>query len=228
MDESVILTNFLDVNFEEGYRDGPINGQQGGLSGGAWLAGSGVFEIQEDYAQGKGRALRSSRKDAGTAEVPLIKRLDTLTPRIYFAVDVYRRGNHDQGIWTLINKASGATTGLGFMIGGGAGPLLRYLTETNRKGTDSTFTVDNGVWHRFEIEAEGISKRYNFYVQVEGKPGRTLIAKDVPWVAHNRYVNTFQIYPYGQMESIMITDNIVVWAVSEFPIHRPFHSGTHP
>ncbi|MBI4025713.1 MAG: hypothetical protein HY360_12085 [Verrucomicrobia bacterium] len=221
-DDSAIITDFLDVDFESNYKEGPVEGQSGGSNGGAWRAESGRFEVQRDIAQGgKGLALSSSRTGSGQATIALLKLLEPTLPKIYFAVDVYRGANKDQGCWTLKNNKSGNNCGLGFSIGAGAGPVLRYLTGGKFEGKDSDFTVDNEIWHRFEIEADGVSKKYNLYAQVEGKPGRILVAKDVAWEAPNAYVQEFMIYPYGQGESVMITDNIVVWSVTDFPVNRP-------
>lgn len=217
---AAITQNFLDVDFEDGYREGPVADQSGGVVGGPWKAGPGVFDVRSRIAPLAGKALTISRQDRGSATVLFTDAMDIATPHIYFAADIYRPDDQGQGLWTICNSKSGANTGLGFSLGPGVRPVLKYITATQYRTSDSSFVIENQKWHRIEIEANGLTRRYNLYVQVEGKPGRTTVAENVSWEVHNRMVDEWLIYPGGGAESMLLTDNLAVWSVSGFPVNR--------
>jgi hypothetical protein len=225
---AAIDANLLDIDFAEGYREGALAGQAGGVNGGPWKAGPGAFEIQSRIALPGGRALSSSRTDGGSATILLAGNLDTARPMIYFAADVYRVDDRSQGTWVLINSKSGANVGIGFSIGSGAHPVLRHITGKQFKSLDTRFIIENKRWYRIEIEADGVTHRCNLYAQEAGKPGRTLVAENVPWEIQNRFVDEFMIYPGGQMESVMVSDHFAVWTVTGFPVNRPLSKSSLP
>jgi len=211
---------FLDVNFSNDYQLGPVDGQGGGVSGGAWTVSGPTYEVVASPDSVSGQVLLSSREGQGMAQVPLIKPLQIGSPRIYFAVDIWRSGPNSQGYWTLVAAPAGTNTGIGIQVPKGEAPV-QIFTASEYAVVPTEFTVGYQSWHRFEIEADGVLKTCNVYVQVEGDAERKLIAKEVPWTGKNSAVKLFRLsQPSGKSESKMYTNNIRVLGAVEFPYAR--------
>jgi hypothetical protein len=227
---------YLDVDFESGYSEGPLDGQYGGEMSDVWK----VKEPEEDDVQtavaldNKAVASKTSRTAGALAKFtsPLAfttGRGDVPFECLYLSFDVFRPDDKASALWTVMNTKSGANAGLGLFIPRGADPVIEVITGlacglkiAPRTVTD--FVIANGSWYRFEFEANNATRKLDLFAQVLQEngtaSGRKIVIQNLDWSVHNNIVDAFEILPQGisgHMGSQIYTDNIVLETGVAFP-----------
>lgn len=215
-----MANTLLNVNFDTNYATGPLHGQGGGVNGGNWKASNdhGLFEIVDSNTASENAAKLSRSSSLGEARIALETPLDTGSSSIVFGFDFMRPDDSAQGDITLRNSASGNNTGIGIELRSGSGQAIRYLVDAFSAGAGATQATSiipvDGAWYSVEFEINGVTKKYDMYLNLRGT-ARTLVAANVSWNAANALVDEFYYLPQGMSESNIYIDNL--WLMSSQP-----------
>jgi len=211
-------SDLLEVNFSDGYAEGEVSGQAGGLTGGPWQASGPLYQVEKAFE--KGLVLRVSRHDGAVAYVPLARPLSTDAAAFYIGFDAYRATAESRAYWAPAAAASSPITGVGVTVLSSG--MVELITDWNFTRQPTGFQMAPERWHRFELEVNGEAKTFNAFVQVEGEPGRKQIGKDLSWAPKNKMIGLLRIsQPDGGPQSVVYTDRIDVKSDVAFPFTMP-------